>query len=260
MRQRLGDLRTGMPVLRLLVRRDIKVRYADSVLGWLWSFLEPLLMSLIFYLVFTVIFRRDVGEEPYILFLLTGLLAWNWTSGSVGDAPRALTKDKRLVGAVRLPREVWALRTVCSRGTEYLFALPVVVLFAVVFTHPPSLYALALPLAFIIQAVLLVGLSLLLSPIGVLVTDTANIVALVLRLGFYASPIFYGLGDVPDGLRPWYALNPMAGVIDLYRAAWFPEAFSGWGSVATSGGIAVLALVLGVVVFARLERAALKEL
>lgn len=260
MRQRLADLRTGLPVLRLLVRRDVKVRYADSVLGWLWSFLDPLLMSLVFYLVFTVLFQRSVGEEPYILFLLTGLLAWNWTSGAVGGAPRALTKDKQLVGAVRLPREVWALRTVCSRATEYVFALPVVAVFAVVFTHPPSWYVLALPLAFLIQAVLLVGLSLLLSPVGVLVTDSNNVVALVLRLGFYGSPVFYGLADVPEALRPWYSLNPMAGIIDLYRAAWFPEAFTGWGPVATSAVIAVVALVAGSAVFTRLERAALKEL
>ena len=260
MRQRLADLRTGLPVLRLLVRRDVKVRYADSVLGWLWSFLDPLLMSLVFYLVFTVIFRRDVGEDPYILFLLTGLLAWNWTASSLADAPRALTKDKQLVGAVRLPREVWALRTVCSRGTEYLFALPVVVLFAVVFTHPPSLYVLALPLAFGIQAVLLVGLSLLLSPVGVLVTDSTNIVALVVRLGFYGSPVFYGLADVPEAVRPFYALNPMVGIIDLYRAAWFPEAFIGWGPVLTSAVIALAVLVVGSAVFARLERPALKEL
>ncbi|GAA2037037.1 ABC transporter permease [Pseudokineococcus marinus] len=260
MRQRLADLRTGMPVLGLLVRRDVKVRYADSVLGWLWSFLDPLLMSLVFYLVFTVIFQRDVGEDPYILFLITGLLAWTWTSKALGDAPRALTKDKQLVGAVRLPREVWALRTVFSRGTEYVFALPVVVLFAVVFAHPPSLYLLALPLAFLIQAVLLVGLSLLLSPVGVLVTDSTNIVGLVTRLGFYGSPIFYGLADVPEAVRPWYVLNPMAGIIDLYRAAWFPEAFSGWGPVGVSAAVAVVALVAGSVVFARLERPALKEL
>jgi ABC-2 type transport system permease protein len=96
--------------------------------------------------------------------------------------------------------------------------------------------------------------------VGALVTDTTNFVRLATRLGFYASPIFYGLADVPERFRSWYQLNPMAGIIDLYRAIWFPDHFSGWDSVVTASLVALGALAVGSVVFVRLERPALKEL
>lgn len=257
---RVREIRANSPVLRMLITRDTKVRYADSVLGYVWSFLDPLLMAGVFWFVFEIILDRSVGQDPYILFLLSGMLAWNWASASIGDSPSALTKDSRLVGAVRLPREMWPLRVVLSKGVEFLLSLPILVIVALVFKHPPSLYILAFPLAMLIQLVLLVGIALILSPLGVMVTDTTNIVRLVTRLGFYASPIFYGFESVPENLRFWYSLNPMAGLIDLYRATWFPEHFTGWGPVAISAGIAVVTLLIGVAVFRRLERPALKEL
>jgi len=256
----LNDLRAAFPVLRLLVRRDLKVRYADSFLGWLWSFVEPLSFAAIFYVVFSVLLDRGLGQDPYILFMLPALLAWQWTAGSLSGAAKSLTKDKRLVGAVRLPRYIWPLRTVMVKACEFFLALPVVVLVAALFGHAPTPMLLALPLAVLIQATLLVGLSLVLSPIGVLVTDTSNVLALVLRLGFYGSPIFWGLSDVPERYHAFLMINPMAGVIDLYRAAWFADTFAGWAPVLASGGAAVLALVLGALVFRRLERPALKEL
>lgn len=258
--RRLTAVREKLPILWLLMRRDIKVRYADSFLGYLWSFLEPLLMSAIFWFVFTVIVGRNVGEDPYILFLLSGLLPWSWTSSALGDGARALVKDSRLVGSINAPRELWVLRVVGSKAAEYCFALPVLAVIAVLYAHPPSAYILAWPLAFLIQGTFLVGMGLMLAPLGVLVTDTVNFVRLATRLGFYASPIFYGLADVPGQYRGWYELNPMAGVIDLYRATWFPDHFSGWGAVASSATTALVALAIGAVVFSRLERPALKEL
>src|SRR5689334_16926827 len=102
-------------ILWLLVRRDLKVRYANSALGYVWTVLDPLLMILIYWFVFSLIFHgRDVGEEPYILSLAFGQLAWQWFNGCVNDSTRALTSETRLVRSTRLPREIWVLKVVAS--------------------------------------------------------------------------------------------------------------------------------------------------
>jgi ABC-2 type transport system permease protein len=251
-------------ILRLLVARDLKLKYADSKLGYFWSVLDPLLMSGVYWFVFTQIFVRGVGREPYLLFLLLGILPWNWANGVIRDSSRALTADAKLVRSSNLTREVWILRVVGSKAMEFLFSLPVLLLFVLIYRQGPSLYILAWPLAMLIQAVFLVGVGLALAPLAVLYSDIRRLLRVVLRVLFYLSPVIYGVRDVQDRAPEWvaslYILNPLAGVFDLYRAAFFPEFFSGWLEVLVGAVVAVLFLVLGTVVFSRLEGRALKEL
>ncbi|WP_425375206.1 ABC transporter permease, partial [Microbacterium paraoxydans] len=126
-----GAPRRYLHSLWLLSARDLKVRYATSFLGYLWSVLDPLVMSAIYWFVFTQVFRRDVGEEPYIIFLISALLPWVWFNSSVSDFTRAFKKDARLVRSTAIPRSIWVNRIVLSKGMEYLFSLPVLALFIV---------------------------------------------------------------------------------------------------------------------------------
>src|SRR3954447_14153488 len=124
-------------ILWLLVRRDLKVRYASSALGYVWTVLDPFMMILIYWFVFSFIFRgRSVGEEPYILYLAFGQLAWQWFNGCVNDCTRALTSETRLVRSTRLPREIWVLKVVLSKGLEYIFSLPVIGIFMLLTRTP----------------------------------------------------------------------------------------------------------------------------
>ncbi len=246
-------------MFRLLVVRDLKVRYAGSVLGWVWSVLDPLLMAAVYWFVFTAIFDRSVGEEPYIVFLLAGLLPWTWFNNSVIDTARSLRMDEKLVRSTNVRREVWVLRLVASKGVEFVCSLPVLGVFAVAYgagLHWQVLFAL---LAFLLQAVLLAGIGLLLAPLVVLVRDLERVVRIVLRFWFYVSPVIYGAVDIPDEYTGVFALNPLTGIFSLYRAAFFPGQVV-WLHVASSAVAAVLLLTVGWVVFARLERAVLKEI
>jgi ABC-2 type transport system permease protein len=251
-------------ILRLLISRDLKVKYADSKLGYLWSVLDPLLMSGVYWFVFTQIFSRGVGREPYLLFLLLGMLPWNWASGVIRDSARALTSDAKLVRSSNLSREVWILRVVGSKAMEFLFSIPVLVLFVFIYLRSPSWYLLAFPLAVLIQTVFLVGIGLTLAPLAVLYTDVRRLLRVVLRVLFYLSPIIYGVRDVQERAPEWvatiYVLNPLAGTFDLYRAAFFPGFFAGWTEVVVAAVVSLGFLVLGLVVFSRLEGRALKEI
>ncbi|WP_019179506.1 ABC transporter permease [Microbacterium yannicii] len=256
-----GSPRRYLHSLWLLSARDLKVRYATSALGYLWSILDPLVMSAIYWFVFTQIFQRTVGHEPYIVFLITALLPWVWFNSAVSDFTRAFSKDARLVRSTAIPRTIWVNRIVLSKGIEFLCSLPVLVLF-IVFSRPfveLNWGLLLFPVAIVLQTVLLVGLGLLVAPLCVLWSDLERTTKLILRALFYASPVIYGVSDLPGAFETLAAFNPLAGIFALYRVGFFPEEFDPWviaiGAVTSFGFLA-----LGIVVFRRLERPMLKEL
>lgn len=255
-----GSPRRYLHSLWLLSARDLRVRYATSALGYLWSILDPLVMSIIYWFVFTQIFQRgDIGEQPYIVFLISGLLPWVWFNSAVTDFTRAFRKDAKLVRSTAIPRSIWVNRIVLSKGIEFLFSLPVLVLFAVFAGATAGWGLLLLPVAIVLQLILLVGLGLIVSPLCVLWGDLERTTRLILRALFYATPIIYGVADLPGIFRDLAVFNPLAGIFTLYRVGLFPQE---WDTLAVLVGAAmsVVILILGVVIFRRLEPSVLKEL
>jgi ABC-2 type transport system permease protein len=261
---RLRTLWGNRRVLQLLVSRDLKVKYADSVLGYFWTILEPLMMAGVYWFVFTQLMTRTLGEDPYIVFLLCAMLPWQWTNAALRASMKALSKDAKLVRSTNLPREIWILRTVGSKFSEFIFAIPVLVFFAVINKAELSWYVVFFPLAVLLQFVLLIGAGLALAPLAVLYGDVERLMRIVTRLLFYFSPVIYGVHDVQDKLggvvADLYILNPLAGIFDLYRTAFFPDEWAGWDAVAVSAVISVAFFVVGATIFRRLEGTVLKEI
>lgn len=254
-----GSFRRYLHSLWLLSARDLKVRYSTSALGYLWSVLDPLVMSGIYWFVFTQVFARSAGEEPYIVFLISALLPWVWFNSSVGDFTRAFSKDARLVRSTAIPRSIWVSRIILTKGVEFLFSMPVLVLFAVISGAHLNWGILLFPVAVLLQLVLLVGLGLLVAPLCVLYTDLERTTALILRALFYASPIIYGIHDLPGIFPTLAAFNPLSGIFSLYRVGFFPDQWDGF-AVLMAAVISVGFLALGLFTFGRLERPVLKEL
>ncbi|SFC83116.1 ABC transporter permease [Micromonospora sediminimaris] len=270
-----GALWSHRNSLRILVRRDLAVKYQQSVLGYLWSLIEPLGMGAIYWFVFGVLYSRDtnryLGEAAgsYPLFLITGIFAWMWTSSALSEATHALTGQARLITTMNVPRQVFPIGRVAGRFAEYAAGLPILAAIAVWYAAQgriePGWSLLALPLAVLVQAILLIGLALLLSAFNVLMRDVERFMRLVIRVLFYATPIIYPLSLVHDsGLPGWvrvtYELNPLVGIFQLHHAVWYPDEFPGVRMLATTVGISVLLLVAGWWAFRRLEPAVLKEL
>lgn len=251
--------------LWLLTTRDLKVRYSTSALGYLWSILDPLVMAGIYFFVFTMVFDRSVGSQPYIVFLLSGLLPWMWFTGAISDSTVAFTRAAKLIRSTTIPRTIWVARLVLSKGIEFALSLPVLAAFAIgaaLLDIPISLRleALLFPLAVVLQAALTFGIGLILAPLVVFFRDLERAAKLVLRFLFYASPIIYGIPDLePLGLDGWAALNPLSGIFGIYRAAFFPEELD-WFSVAVSAGMTTLVVAIGTLVFRRTIRTVLKEI
>ena len=245
--------------LWLLTERDLRVRYSTSALGYFWSILDPLVMAGIYWFVFTQVFDKNVGTDPYIVFLLAALLPWMWFNGAVSDCTRAFLREAKLIRSTRIPRTIWVNRLVLSKGIEFLASIPVLALFAILYGAELNADALFFPLAILIQAALTAGVGLLVAPLVVFFRDLERAVKLILRFLFYASPIIYSTTDLPPELHFWAAFNPLNGIFSLYRAAFFPEQLD-WFAVAISAGLSLLFLGLGLLVFRRTERAVLKEI
>ena len=245
--------------LWLLTSRDLKVRYSTSALGYVWSILDPLVMAGIYFFVFQVVFRRSVGDDPYIVFLLSGLLPWMWFTGAVSDSTRAFLREAKLVRSTKSPRTIWVLRLVASKGIEFALSLPVLALFAVLGGAQLHWQVVFFPVAMALQAVLVAGVGLLVAPLVVFFRDLERATKLALRFLFYASPIIYGTRDLPESLHLLAAFNPLSGIFGLYRSAFFPEQLD-LTEALVGAGMCFLLLAVGLAVFRSSERAVLKEI
>lgn len=266
---RLAAIWAERRVLNLLVKRDLRVRYAQSFLGYLWTIIDPLANALIYFVIFVVIFRRaDAGWSPYFLFLLTGLLPWQWFNASVVESPRALLSEWQLVKSTNIPRELWVIRLVTAKGVEFLLSLPVLVLFFLFYwfrgQSAIDIDIVWFPVAILLQYLLSIGIGLVLAPITVIVNDVLPLVRIFLRVLFYMTPIIFNIQflqrpGVPEFLTWIYKYHPMSGILELYRAGFFPNPVQ-WDSVAVAAVTTLVVLVLGSRVFTRMEKAVLKEI
>ncbi len=262
-------------VIRLLVGRDLKVKYQQSFLGWAWSMLEPLAMAAVYFFVFGMIFQTNRGvpggdDAPggYLLFLISGLLPWLWFSGSLGESPRALITHSKLITTMKVPREIFPLASVATRATDYLFTWPVLLLFVVALNGRTSWEGILLwlPLALVVQITFTVGVTLLLSTINVLIRDVERVVRILNRVLFYASAIIIPSSMVldsetfPEWFKILYQLNPLLGIFKMHHTVWFPEDAPSAFLMSTTIGGAILMLVIGYATFRRYETSVLKEL
>lgn len=241
------------------VARDLKVRYRGSVLGFLWSFLDPLINAAVLWVVFTFLFAR--GIENFALFLLVGILPWNFFASSVSQGSRVFTDNAGLVKKIRLPREVFPLSTVVANLVHFFFAFVILVLFFLVFKVPFNPLAwLFFPLTLALLFVVSVGGTFLTSSISIYFRDFPFIVESGLRILYFATPIFYPPSFIPEQFRSIYLLNPLASGITALREVFMEGRIPDLGLLGLLTATALLFLLIGWVVFSKLERGFAEEL
>lgn len=198
-----------------LVSRDMKLRYKRSVLGLLWSLLNPLA----YLLVFTFLFRRVVPLDipNYPLFALTGVLAWSWFSSSLGGATASVTQGREFVHQPGFPLAILPAATILANMVHYLIALSLLLVVLLLQGGWLSYTVLALPLVIALQFSLTLALAYVFATLNVRYRDTAHLLSVALMLGFFLTPVFYRARQVPEAFQPIYRLNPMMHMIQCYR-------------------------------------------
>jgi lipopolysaccharide transport system permease protein len=231
-------------LLRELVRRDFQGRYAGSLLGFVWSLVQPLWMLALFTFVFSTVMKvSPVGEartQHFAIFLFGGLLPWLALQEGVLRSSTAITENASLVKKLRFPSEILVLAVVLAALLHEAIAAAI---FLVVLACVGELSWTGLPLLLVavpLQVCLTLGLGLMMAAVHVFFRDTAQILGMVLNAWFYLTPVVYPLAMVPGRLRDWLELNPLTPLVGLYR-----QAFLG-GSPVSIGGAGYLALVAAV--------------
>lgn len=205
-----------------LVLRNLRIKYQRSFLGFVWTLLNPLLTIAVLVGVFRFVIRLDVPH--YWAFLLSGYFVWSFAAQTLAAATAVLPEHAHLARSVPFPVEVLVLAAVLSRSVELMVELAITVALIIVFHHggvPASL--LWLPLLVLLHLALVFGLTLGISTLAVFFHDVQHGLPIVLMMLFYASPVFYPVALVPEAVRPFYLLNPFAGLLVtfhdvLYRA------------------------------------------
>jgi ABC-type polysaccharide/polyol phosphate export permease len=241
-------------LIQSLVGRELKARYRGSVLGFVWSFVNPLLLLLTYGLVFTVMLpvQRPPFLEPYFLFLFCGILPWTWFQASVSEAAGVLISGGNLIKKVLFPAEVLPVVAVLANLAHFLLGLPILLVFlALAGRLSPSLLLVPLPL--LVQLVFTLGLALLVAALTVHFRDIQNILNHLLHLWFFASPILYYYGDVGGVMRQVLRLNPMAHVLVSYQEMFFLGRFSHWVGLGLAALAALASFAAGAFLFERLR-------
>jgi lipopolysaccharide transport system permease protein len=199
----------------ILVTRDLKARYRGTMLGFLWSFANPLLLMSIYVMVFSVYMR--VGVPNYAAFVLTGLLPWSAFTASMTEGMGSIISNGPLIKKVHLPSEVFPFVSVAANMVHYMLSVPVLLLVLAASGIPITLYVLYFPILFVLQFMFAYAVSLLLATFAVQFRDLVHIVPNMLMMWFYLTPIVFGMDMVPERYRSLIMLNPMSGLVEAYR-------------------------------------------
>jgi ABC-type polysaccharide/polyol phosphate export permease len=244
-------------LIQSLVARDLKARYRGSVLGFFWSFINPLLLLLIYTFVFTVVLpgTHPADIEPYALFMFCGILPWTWFSSSLLEASNVLISGGNLIKKVLFPAEVLPIVTVLSNMVHFLLGLPILAAFLLYYRAPLQWSELVwFPAVVLVQLVLTVGLALVLSALTVHFRDLKDILSNVVTFWFFATPIIYPMTLAPGIGKALLNLNPFTHLAISYQEILFYKgAFGHWKWLLALGVVSVGVFLAGYFVFDRLR-------
>jgi ABC-type polysaccharide/polyol phosphate export permease len=246
-------------VLWNFIARDLKVKYRGTLLGYLWSLLEPLSLVVVYHFVFVVIARR--GGDDYPLQVMLGVLPYGFLSAVIQGGSGALTSSASLIRRVYIPREVFVAAHVGSSLAVYLLSMLVVVPFAAWYDVVPGWRLLLLPLAVVMLTAFGTGVALVTACANAIYRDVGYTLRVLLRLLFYAAPVVYTVEMVPERMREVFLLNPVAVYVSMARNAVLdrPMPFDA-ARGALAAVVAVGTLAAGAAIFRRWERKAVKFL
>ncbi len=244
-------------LIQSLVARELKARYRGSVLGFVWSFINPLLLLTIYSFVFSVVLPglHSKETEPYALFMFCGILPWTWFSSSLTEAAGSLISGGNLIKKVLFPAEVLPIVSVLANMVHFILGLPILAVFLIYYQRLPDLDGLLwFPIAMLVQLVLSIALALILSALAVHFRDIRDILSNVLTLWFFSTPIIYWIKEAPGLGKQVLDYNPMTHLIVTYQEILFFDGPVGhWKWLLFIGGVSVLLFLAGYWLFDRLR-------
>jgi lipopolysaccharide transport system permease protein len=241
-------------LLFLLTARELKLKYQDTVLGFVWSVIKPLLLGLVLYVILSNVARIQTGDIPLQLVILPALFPWSWFQTSTLMATPSIANNGNLIKKVHFPRYVLPFSTVANNMVHFLLTIPIILIFILASGRQPNYtWLIGIPLLTLVELVLLMGVVLFVSAVDVYFRDLEHLVEVFLNLAFYMTPIIYPLSTLGK-YQNVALLNPMAVLVEAWRNLFvrneLPSLVDLWPCLAVTAA----AVLIGSFVFGRLEK------
>lgn len=237
-----------------LVWRDVKARYAQSILGIGWAVIQPVFNMIVFTVIFGRLAKISSEGVPYAIFSYAALVPWTYFSSALTGSSGSLIGASGMITKVYFPRLIIPLAPVLAKLLDFGIAMLLLFALMIYFGIAPTIWALALPLLVLLMMLTASGAGMWLTAMAIQYRDVKYALSFGVRLFMYASPVVYAASEVPDRWRLVYGLNPMAGVIEGFRAALLGTRAMPWDLLAVGTAGAVLIFVTGALYFKRMER------
>ncbi|WP_258112224.1 ABC transporter permease [Alicyclobacillus sp. SP_1] len=235
-----------------MVTSDLRTRYKGSVLGFLWTFLNPLLMLVVYSVVFSTIMRVTIPHYPAFMFI--GLLAWNLFGMSVQSAVGVVNRQGSMVKKIYFPREILPLAIVVSSAINYIFSLAILIPFLIISGLYPSWTWLFVPLILVVECIATAGFALFFSAVNVFLRDVEHVLGIFLMAWFYVTPVVYSLKMIPHKYAEFFKINPVTDFVVSFQDALYYHDPLRWKMFLYGVVVSLVVLYLGWKVFDRLSR------
>ena len=247
------ELREYRDLFFFLIWRDIKVMYAQTILGFFWAILQPLIQIVVYTIVFGKVARLNTDGIPYFLFSSVAIIPWTYMSSAMSQSSQSLISGQGMLGKIYFPRLIFPVTPVLSRLVDFVISLLILIAIAVWYNVKPTWNLLYLPIFVLMMISIPAGLGMWLSAMAIRFRDVKHAMPFIVRMLVYSAPIVYTASRIPEKYRLLYSLNPIVGVIEGFRASLLGLEIP-WMYIWPGLITAVLLLLSGAIYFRTMER------
>lgn len=247
------ELKNYRDLFYFLVWRDIKVLYAQTVLGFAWAILNPAVQIAVFSVIFGRVAQLDTGGVPYILFSTVAIIPWTYMSDSMTAASQSLVAGKQMLGKIYFPRVLFPLTPILAKLVDFAISIVIVLLVMAYYKVAPTWNLLYLPIFMIAMMLVPTGIGMWLAALAIRYRDVKFAMSYIIKLLIYSAPILYTASSISADIRFWYSLNPIVAVIEGFRSCLLGAPFE-WQFILPGLFTSVLVFISGAMYFRRMER------
>ncbi len=249
----LKEVKEYRDLLFFLVWRDIKILYAQTILGFSWAILQPLIQILLFTVVFGKVANVPTDGIPYFLFSTVAIIPWNYISQAMAQSSESLVNQQHILGKIYFPRIIFPMTPVLARIVDLGISMIIVVCVLLYYRVNPSINILYLPFFLLLMVCISAGVGFWLSSMAIRFRDVKYAMQFAVRLLMYSAPIVYSASSIPENYRMFYSINPLVAVIEGFRACLLGYSIP-WQFIWPGTITAFLLLISGAFYFKRMEK------
>ena len=245
-------------LLKTNVKKEIRGRYKNSILGVMWSFLNPLLQLAVYSIIFGALLAG--GDKTYPIYICVALIPWTYFTTAITQASFTIIGNGDIIKKVYFPREILPISVVTSGAVNFIISTIIILAFVIFSGMGLSWYILLYTFVLLVQYVLLLGISFIVSSITVYFRDLEHIIGIILLAAFYGTPIVYKLEQLPENLQIIMQLNPMTHIINGYRAIFYNQEMPNMKILGILLAISVVITIIGYFIFKKLQKGFAEQL